>query len=136
MATNWRGNLEPFDGGDFSEYVERLEFFFFANDIGQVSDTANSALKKEASKKKKAFLISFLSWKTYSTLKDLVSPKTMGEVTYNEVAKTFAEHFRPKLSKTAAAFKFRSCNQIDGETVIDFVTRLKRLASYCNSELT
>ena len=118
--------------GIFQRMWNASSFFFIANDIGQISDTANSVQKKEASKKKKAFFILFLSRKTYGTLKDLVSPKTMGKVTYHEVAKTLAEHFWPKLSKTVAAFKFRSCNQIDEEAVIDFVTRLKRLASYCD----
>ena len=56
----------------------------------------------------------------------------MGEVTYTEVVKTLAAHFHPKLRNIAAAFKCRSCNQVDGETAIDFVTRLKRLTSYCN----
>ena len=34
------GNLEPFEGGEFPTYKERLEAFFVANNISIVPDDA------------------------------------------------------------------------------------------------
>jgi hypothetical protein len=46
------GVLEPFDGGDFIEYSERLSAYFIANNIGQVAAGANAAAKQAADKTK------------------------------------------------------------------------------------
>eukprot|EP00117_Sycon_ciliatum_P027084 scpid60958/ scgid22085/ len=47
-----QAKLEVFDTGDFEEYAERLEFFFIANDIGQLASSANAAQKDAADKRK------------------------------------------------------------------------------------
>ena len=46
------GVLEPFDGGDFTEYSERLSAYFIANNIGQVAAGANATAKQAADKTK------------------------------------------------------------------------------------
>lgn len=55
------GNLEPFDGGDFAAYKERLEAFLFANNIGIVESDATAAVKQVADKKKCRY--NFVDWK-------------------------------------------------------------------------
>ena len=65
------GILEPFDGVDFTDYSERINSYFVANNIGQVAADASDASKREADKRKVAVTISLVGKQTYSTLKDL-----------------------------------------------------------------
>lgn len=46
------GVLEPFDGGDFIDYSERLNAYFIANNIGQVAAEANELQNKLQTKGK------------------------------------------------------------------------------------
>jgi hypothetical protein len=46
------GVLEPFDGGDFIDYKERLNAYFIANNIGQVAAEANELQNKLQTKGK------------------------------------------------------------------------------------
>ena len=66
--------IEHFTRGDFSEYLEHLEFYFCANDIGVVASNAPTAEKARVEKKLFAFLISLLSKTVYLTLKTLCLP--------------------------------------------------------------
>ena len=68
------GILEPFDGVDFTDYSECLNFYFVANNIGQFRDDATVAVKREADKKKVAVSISVIGKTAYSTHKDLCLP--------------------------------------------------------------
>jgi len=71
-----KATIEPFDGGDFSEYRERLTFFFCANEIGVVAANANATEKARVAKRMTAYLISLLSKTVYSTLKTERRPPT------------------------------------------------------------
>ena len=53
-----KSSLEVFDHGDFTEYNERLDFFFTANDIGVVTSASSSAEKTKADRKRAAYLVS------------------------------------------------------------------------------
>ena len=64
-------SFEPFDGGSYIDYSERLESYFLAHDIGITEEGANAQALLKADRKKVAFTISMLGKKTYSTLKDL-----------------------------------------------------------------
>ena len=66
--TNTRfGVLEPFDGGDYTDYSERLNSYFLSNNIGQVEEGASDAAKQAADKKKVAVTVSLICKNTYST---------------------------------------------------------------------
>ena len=55
------GILEPFDGADFTDYCERLNSYFEANNIGQVADDAIEEAKRAADRKKVAVTSNFKS---------------------------------------------------------------------------
>ena len=55
-----RNSLESFEGGDFEEYRERLEFYFAAHDIGVVNSGATRAERDAATRKKAATLVTHL----------------------------------------------------------------------------
>ena len=59
MAKN--SHLEIFQGGDFSEFAERLTFHFLASDIGKVPLSAKLEEKQAAIKKQAAVLVTHLS---------------------------------------------------------------------------
>ena len=71
MASPLLGSVGEFDPSSeaFTVYLERLDHFFVANDIGQYPAEATAAVIQEASKKKVAVTISVIGKKTYSTLR-------------------------------------------------------------------
>eukprot|EP00117_Sycon_ciliatum_P033268 scpid108672/ scgid25637/ len=123
--------LESFEGGDFYEYAERLQFFFVADDIGQLAANANAAAITAADKKKLAVLVSQLSSTVYSTLKSLCLPDKPSDKKYAEVEKLLREYYKPAVSAVAATHAFHRCVQQEGETVLGYTTRLKRSAVDC-----
>ena len=91
------GILEPFDGVDFTDYCERLNSYFVANNIGQVADDATEEAKRAADRKKVAVTISLIGKKTYSTLKDLCLPNLPADKTYDQLVEILKGYYKPKV---------------------------------------
>lgn len=123
--------LEFFETGDFEEYAERLEFYFIANAIGQLSDSPSWAEKNAAEKRKAAVLISQLSASAYTNLKNLCLPEKPGAKKYSELVQLLTTFYRPPVSAVAATHLFCSAEQKDGERIVEFAARLNRLAVDC-----
>ena len=126
------GNLEPFDGGDFSAYKERLEAFLMANNIGLVATDATAAVKLAAEQRKVAVTISLIGKKTYATLKDLCLPETPVGKSYEELCNLLMSYYKPKVSEVAESYRFHQATQNENESVIEYANRLKHLAVHCN----
>lgn len=126
------GNLEPFDGGDFTAYKERLEAFFVANNIGVVAEDASNAVKQAAEQRKVAVTISLIGKKTYATLKDLCLPETPAVKSYNDLCNLLTNYFKPKVSEVAESYRFHQAVQNENESVVEYANRLKHLAVHCN----
>ena len=126
-----KATIEPFDGGDFAEYRERLEFFFCANDIGVVALSASSAEKTKVEKHMTSHLISMLSKTVYATLKTLCLPATPKDKKYVEICALLEDHYKVQTSRTTATYLFRQCVQSHTESVTDFAHRLKKGAVDC-----
>ena len=124
-------SLQPFTGGDFEEFEERLEFYFFANDIGTVAASANAADKLAASKKRKAVLVSLLSAEVYSILGSLCLPAKVADKKLSEICDLLRKYFQPAISQVSATFNFHQLKQKENESTADFIIRLKRLAVRC-----
>ena len=73
-----KATIEQFDGGDFSQYRERLEFYFCANGIGEIASNASNSERLKEEKKMTAHLVSLRSKTVYSTLKTLSSYISVG----------------------------------------------------------
>ena len=77
MTSQQFGILEPFDGVDFTDYRERLNAYFIANNIGQVAVDASDTAKREADEQKVNVTISLIGKIAYSTLKDHCLPAVL-----------------------------------------------------------
>ncbi|XP_048586216.1 uncharacterized protein K02A2.6-like [Nematostella vectensis] len=95
------GALEPFDGGDFADYSERLNSFFVANNIGQLAAGATEAEQLAADKKKVAVAISLIGKTTYSTLKDPCLPDLPADKTFHELTTILSGFYKPKVLEVA-----------------------------------
>ena len=116
--------IEPFTGGDFAEYLQRLQFYFCANDISVVASSASATEKARVEKKMSAYLISPLIKMVYSTLKTLCLPASTGSMKFSEL--------KIKTSRTTVTFLFRQCSQGPTETATEFVHKLKNKSVDCD----
>ena len=128
------GILEPFDGVDFTDYSKRLNSYFVANDIGQVTADASDTAKREVDKRKVAVTISLIGKQTYSTLKDLCLPNLPAEKTYDQLTEILKGYYKPKVLEVnvAESYRFHHTLQSENETVTEYANKLKRLAVNCN----
>ena len=119
MASNF-GKVEEFSSeNDWTEYTERLEQYFLANDV---VDGA----------KKRAILLSSVGSKTYGLLRSLVAPKKPADKSFDDLVKTMKDHQNPKPSEIVQRFKFHTCVRKSNQTVGVFVAELRRLSEHCN----
>ena len=115
------GKAEEFDSAkeEWSQYVERLGYFFVANGI-------------TAADKKRAVLLAVVGPATYTVLRNLISPTKPGEVSYSDIVKTLTDHFSPAPSEIVQRFKFNCRARKPGESVATYVAELRAIAEFCN----
>lgn len=112
------GSIEPFvPGSDFDSYEDRIDQFFVVNDIKD--------------DKKTAMFITLSGEVMYDILKSLTYPKKPSTVAYKDILELLQEHFTPKSNKRAERYKFYKAIQETGETLSDFIVRLKSLSQTC-----
>ncbi|XP_056098696.1 uncharacterized protein K02A2.6-like [Rhinichthys klamathensis goyatoka] len=121
MATAMVGTLTAFDNQSqtWEEYVEVLGHFFVANGI-------------EDEEKKRAILLSSVGSRTYSLMRNLLSPNKPGEKSYKDLTDLLQSHYNPKPSEIVQRFKFNSRTRAVNETVMEYVAVLRELAQHCN----
>ena len=102
-----------------TQYVERLEQYFLANDVEDVA-------------KRHAILLSVCGSKTYALARDLLQPAKPAETTFKKIVDELGKHFSPKPSEIVERFKFHSRNRKDGEGVATYVAGLRKLTEHCN----
>lgn len=121
MAVAMVGTLTAFDSQTqtWEEYVEVLGHFFVANGIGD-------------EEKKRAILLSSVGSRTYSLMRNLLSPNKPGEKSYKDLTDLLQSHYNPKPSEIVQRFKFNSRTRAANETVTEYVAVLRELAQHCN----
>ena len=121
MTSSHHGHLPEFSGraADWDVFAEQLTFYCVANGI----DDAD---------KKRAILLSACGTTTYKLLKALVAPAELSSKSFAELVQLAEEHYIPKPSVIMRRFHFNTCVRLEGESVNQFVTRLRDLASHCD----
>ena len=116
------GLVETFNQneGQFTEYAERLEQYFIAN---EVSD-----------EKKVPILLTVIGKDTYGLLRSLVAPAKPKDKYYEEIIDVLTKHFNPEPIVIAERFKFFERNQLPNETINDYVAAIRTLAIKCKFE--
>ena len=109
--------------GDWSQYIERMNQFFIANEIFEEP-------------RKKAILLSSGGAETFSLLRNLVAPAQPSGKSYDELVRVMNEHQNPKPSVTMERYKFNKRDRQPGESIPFDVTELKRLSEHCDFGVT
>lgn len=114
------GTVSPFEETEekFDNYMERLEFYFTANEI--------------TDEKKKSIFLSVIGSRTYETLKHLLVPETPNSVDYQRIVQILSQHFSPQRLIISERFKFYNITQSSSESINNYVVRLKEAATHCN----
>ena len=114
------GKVEDFDSKkeEWSQYEQRLEHFFLANEI-------------EDAAKQRSILITVIGPGTLKVLRSLVHPAKPGEKTYAELLAALRAHFAPPPSMIVQRFKFHTRVRRPGETVAQYVSELRAIAEFC-----
>ena len=115
------GSIRVFDPWKESveDFYKHFEFYCVSNNIRP----------SEGDSRKKAIL---LGQATFAKLKTLASPMPVGELQLEGILECLTGHFRPKTIEIAERFKFFKRTHLDGETVTDFIAKLRALAETCN----
>ena len=112
------GEFDP-EQDDWELYVERMNFYFLANNVMQVA-------------KKKAILLTEMGGKAYQITRNLLIPSTPGEAMFNQIVTLMQEHTKPTLSVIVQRFKFNTRDRQPHESIANFMAALREIAQYCN----
>ncbi|KAJ6647840.1 hypothetical protein Bhyg_03063, partial [Pseudolycoriella hygida] len=89
------------------------------------------ANKVEEDSMKTSVFISIMGHEIYDILKSLTVPEKPSAKTFNELLKILRNHFAPRKKKRAERYKFNKAVQQSGESINEFIVRLKSLAQTC-----
>lgn len=113
------GNIEPFiPGANFKAYEDRLNQLFEVNEVEV--------------KKKTALFITLAGPEVYEILLSLTLPEVPSKKKYEELMLLLRNHFTPKMNKRAERYKFHKAIQEEGETISEFIIRLRSLSQLCH----
>ena len=125
MAAQTFGKIGEFDPNreEWTQYVERLDYFFQANGIAEADQ-------------KRAVFLTVIGPTAFRLLRSLITPDKPGERDYEALVEAVKEHHSPIPSEIVQRFKFNSRFRQQGESVSTFVSELRSLAEFCNFKAT
>src|SRR5258705_10123976 len=105
------------EGESWIEYVERLNFYFVANSTkdGQ----------------KLAVLLSVVGAECFRIIRSVLAPDRLDALSFSEVVRRMAAHFNPTPSAIVQRCRFHRRRQLNGESITDYVTHLRKLTEHC-----
>lgn len=101
----------------FKNYLDRL--------------TAQLSVLKLKDDQCQKYLIAYIGSEAYSQLKDACLPSHPTDKSFDDLVKYLDEIYSPRRLVVSERFKFNQCCQSPGESVQEFITTLKKLASHC-----
>lgn len=114
------GKIEEFspEKETISNYLERVELFFQANDI--------------ADDKKMPIFLSIVGGNVYALLRNHLSPIKPQEKSVADLTAELKKHYEPKRVVIAEWFNFHWRNQASDESISDYIAELRKLAINCD----
>ena len=76
-------------------------------------------------------MLNVIGEKTHRVLEDLCTPQKPSDKSLEEITQLLLEHFKTKHLVVAESFQFYNAKQGAGESISNFLVRLKHLASTC-----
>ena len=112
------GTVKEWDSAeeDWTHYIERVKFFFAANDVSTED-------KKRA----------VVGAKHYAVLKGLTENK-LEEKMFEELCTLMESHIRPALNVIHERFLFNTRDKKEDESISEYVTLLRKMSEHCNFE--
>ena len=127
------GSIDSYDGQEnFKQYLQRLDFYFSANQIGLDYMSNDDTKKAAALEQRKAAFLAIVGKKTYQLLNNILAPQSAIEVKYDVILAKLSDYFVPAVLEVAESFRFHRVVQREGESIVSFVSRLREAASKCN----
>ena len=113
------GSISEFsyNAESFTEWVERLEQWFIANDITTAA-------------KKRALFLSNIGARGYKLVRSLSQNEPTNK-SYDELKKLMLDHIHPKPNEIAQRYVFYKRDRRSGESVKDYVAELRKLSEHC-----
>lgn len=115
------GNIqfEKYDASveDFDTYMERPTAYFQARNVPET--------------KKTDLFVTLIGSKLFTLLKTLIHPNTYEGKTYKELLDVLKKHISPAPLIIPSSHTFINRKQVEGESVTDFITQLRRLVVPC-----
>lgn len=101
----------------FSAYLERVNLFFAANSV--------------ADDKRVPIFLTVVGSKTYSLLRNLVTPSLPQDKSFADLVEVLKSHFEPKPLVIAERFHFHKRSQALGESLANYMAELRKLSTHC-----
>lgn len=76
--------------------------------------------------------LNYLNPRIYQTLTKLTTPELPNTKTYQELVKLLKQHLTPQSSVIAEQHKFALRTQHEGETIANYVAKLRKMTLYCD----
>ena len=115
-----QGAISQFDAKveDFASYIERLNYYFIANDV-------------TTDQKKKSILLTVCGPTTFKLIRNLADAHQLEAKPYEEIVKMVKDHCDPKPSCIVQHFKFNTRSRGADESIAAYVTALREIAKHC-----
>jgi len=102
---------------DFNSWIERFELYVTLNEIN--------------SHKKQLLFLTLLGNDGYTLLRDLCTPSKPIEKKYDDLKSLLTNYINPKPNLITERYKFKERRQAANETIIQFITGLKKMSEHC-----
>ena len=115
------GRIDSFDlkTDNITEYIERVEQYFIANDVTD-------------EKKQTAIFLTVIGNETYNFLRNLLAPQSPAGKTVKTLSEALIDHLKPWSIITAERYKFYCRDQLENETTTEYIAELRKLTLNCD----